>query len=175
MVDTYTGDYGYTTSALLSQYIGEEGISLITDDLNPNLNDTTAVDSAIEKSILEAEDYMNQYLLNRYEPLSLQNLSWMERRCTELAVFFLFQRRGQDPPQSLHASVLRIQSDLENIMNAITMVPGAVTRLEPAPALSNYAIDNRLVRNRQRVVASQSMGTYPNQKQLRDHISDHDF
>ena len=167
---SYAGNFGFTDTSAIYEYFGEEGIELITDDLT-----AAQENSAVQKAILEAEDFMLQWLLNRYEPEDLQGVSWMERRCTEMAVFFLFHRRGQDPPQALHNTAVRIQTDLENVANNRIMIPGAQTRLEPAPGLSNYAIDNRRIKHRMRVVGSETIGHPPDQKRLRDYFSDKDF
>ncbi len=160
----YRGNYGFTTTEDMQRYIGAAGVALITDDLESSIE----IDKAIEEAILEAEDWMLSYLLHRYDPEGLFNVNWVERRMTEAACFFLFQRRGQSPPVSLSETFARIEENLNQIIDNDKMtIPGAIPRVQGGPRVSNYAVDNRAITNRLRVTGRDSMGTHPNQRQLR--------
>lgn len=159
----YTGDYGFTTSTLMRRYFGDEGVELFSDDLSGSEQT-----SEINDAILQAEDMLMSYLLQRYEPTALQNNNMISRFATILAVYFLTMRRGHQPSAGLSRSFIHIQEFLEDIANNNNrVVPGANTRHEPAPCVNNYAVDNRLTRDRLRVVGSQSTGPYAGRKDLR--------
>lgn len=160
-VPPYTGNYGFTTSAAMVSYMGQAWQDLMTDDL-------ASATSEIENAILEAEDFLMQYLWHRYEPDNLVNVTWVSRRATELACYFLHHRRGHHPPEGLAGTAARIESELEKIANSDRLiVPGATPRSHPAPVVSNYAVDNRYLNNRARVVPSQTTGTHSGQRTLR--------
>jgi hypothetical protein len=155
------GSVMFTTRQEIEDYLGEEGVLLLTDDLGSS--ETAEITRALE----EADDYILMYLLERYEESALQGSSWIKRRATELACFFLFLRRGQQPPTGLAETFNRITDELDRISKSNKMIiPGANPREKQGPAISNYVVDDRRFSQRGVVDPVGSTNPYPGRREI---------
>jgi hypothetical protein len=153
----------FTSRTLIENYLGQEGVDLLTDDLG-------SASVEINRAVTEAQDLILSYLLERYTEEELAKSSWVERRATEIAAFFLFHRRGQEPPAGLSLTFNRIQEEFDRIVNSEKMiVPGANPRENNAPSCTNYVVDDLHIENRLRVNPNSSTSQgYPGQPEYRD-------
>jgi hypothetical protein len=154
----------FSTRQNVEDYLGEEGVLMLTDDL------ASAAGTEITKALQEADDYILAYLLERYDETSLEGSSWVERRATELACYFLFLRRGQQPPTGLAETFNRISDELDKISKSNNMiVPGANPREKQGPSLSNYVVDDRKLSQRCVVDPRGSNNPYAGRRELISH------
>lgn len=152
----------FTNQSLIEDYLGEEGVDLLSDDLS-------SPSTEINRAIVEADDFILMHLLERYDESALQGASWVQRRATEIACYFLFLRRGQQPPTGLAETFLRIREDLEKIASSDrSLIPGASPREQQGPAISNYVVDDRRYAHRLRVDVIDSTNDYPERRSYID-------
>lgn len=145
----------FTSINLVKDYLGSEGVSLLTDDLSSSTTEIT-------RAIQEAQDYILMHLMERYDEAGLTPSTWVQRRATELACYFLYSRRAQEPPTGLYETFHRITEELTRIGNTVKLqIPGAFPRESQAPSVANYAVDQRRLSQRCRVDGVSSTNDYP--------------
>ena len=109
------------------------------------------VEPVINDCLAEAHDTMLTYLMHRYQEEEMRGRTWVIRREAKLAGYYLAQRRGQSIPVGIQQAYIAVLEDIESMANNTRrIIPGCPTRHQPGPTVSNFHIDNRFLRNRQR-------------------------
>ncbi len=155
--DVFGGSSGspgspFASENYLKRVFGENFLVDYTNDLTER-----GITDGIELALIEAHDLVLTYLLHRYEEEELRGKTWVILRETRIAGYYLALRRGQQVPEGISQAYLNALEDLESMANDTRrMIPGVPTRHQPGPNVSNFEIDNRFFRNRQRRITSQS-------------------
>lgn len=151
----------FTDEDLIRAYLGSEAVDALLDDISGAENRA----NELLRAIVEAGDMILSRALQRYTAIGLARSSWVQRRATELACLYLFQRRGQAGPEGLVDTVQRVIDELDRLADAKTVIiPGAVPREEAAPSISNYVVDQKILGDQLRVNPSNSNNHYPGRK-----------
>lgn len=126
----------FTNIANVNNYLGQEGTELLIDDLSVPREE-------LIRSIEEAHDFILQYALEKYDEVELLKSRLVSKWATELAVYFLFSRRGQQPPENIHELFFMVRDRLEEVAKSTYMIiPGAKPRAKQGPSISNYVISD---------------------------------
>lgn len=148
-----------TPYATESDVINIYGTQFIEDAVQ-DLADQGILDG-LSQALVEAHDLMLTYLTHRYDEEALRGNSWVIRREARLAGYYLALRRGQSVPQGIQQTHEDTIEDLVSMAdNTRRIIPGAPTRHQPAPNISNFEIDNRYTKNRQRRSDADSTSTH---------------
>lgn len=142
----------YCTESDIERLFSLDGITSFADHDQDGDSDAGVVDDCINEAAQEIELYCRQ----RYTQASLQASTLINRWATALATLFLCERRGNPPPESLHAKVTRIYERLQAILEGTMSLPGLALNGGQRPAFSNLTIDRRHTRNKVRRTASNS-------------------
>ena len=118
--------------------------------------DGVADDGVTTDCIDQATEMLNLYC-QQYSVTGLAASKLVNRWCTVLAVFYLCERRGNQPPDSLQAEYERIIATLEAIHQGRIRLRVAMN-VNTSPSFSNMTIDRRWPFSRVRVVPQSSDG-----------------
>lgn len=116
----------YCTSTHIQKRISQIGIDLRVDD------DPTSVASVIEEASIE----INGYAELKYSTQSLTSSEWIRLKCTDIATFYLCQRRLNTAPKSASDRFEKAIADLEKVMMGVLTIPDAPRRKAAVPVLS---------------------------------------
>ena len=117
---------------------------------------------ALNDSIMDATDTVNQYCLVIYPETELEKSRWVSRRACYLACHFLSQRRGN--PSQYQERHDRIIVELQGVMDTRLYIPRIVPRGELTPSMSNLIVDDRYCQNKLRVVRANQVGRVYNEQ-----------
>ena len=148
MVETLP--YTYTSADEMVAIISQLGIDLRVDDSTDILQ--------LPPVINEATDTINLYLYYRYEDHDLADNTIIRRWCSFIAVRLLCIRRANPIPEAIETHYQEIIGWLEKCKTGQFPIPRLPTRLDFAPALSNFKINDRFKVNKIRVQPSISTG-----------------
>jgi phage gp36-like protein len=148
--------YVYTTRAEVESIYGIRAVDLRLDD-DPESDDVdTTEESFLTYLCEEATDIINQYVLQRYDAVALNESSWVRRRAAWIACYLLSQRRGQ--AKQYVSRYNEIIFDLERIMTGTLIIPRVPTSADFSPAMSNLVIDDRYSQSKIRHERNTSTG-----------------
>ena len=142
----------FTSRAEIERLFSQEGVDFRLDD---------ADEDALNDVITDATEIILQYAWVSYEFSDLLSSSWVRRRATWIAAYFLSMRRG-NPAQYVDRYNAIVQ-ELQMIYAKNLWIPRLGVKENSSPALSIPIMDNRLPYPQQRVIKNQSIGTYPGQ------------
>lgn len=117
------------------------GIQLRTQDYNISGNSGEA--GVIEDAIWDATETINYYCSHIYDAAHMVKSFWVNRRCTDIAVYILEMRRGIMPSSAITLAYKQAIDWLEHILNGTVDLPGVPMHWTAAPAWSNIRIDQR--------------------------------
>jgi hypothetical protein len=143
--------YIYTDQDAIERLYSENGVSLSLDDL------TGAEQTTFWTEITsEATDVVNQYAELYYAPIDINDSSWVQRRATWIAAYFLSQRRGN--PAIFGDRYDEIIEELKAVYRGELLIPRMPTREDMTPAMSNLIVDDRFRVHKLRVHPTISTG-----------------
>lgn len=118
--------YSYCSVSDLNRRLSTAGIDLRVDD------DTTTAGTAIT----DASTEINGYCQTRYDPVSLAASAWIRKKCTDIATFFVCERRGNPPPGSVKRAYDQAIEDLKLVESGTKKIADAPGRKTSVPVLS---------------------------------------
>lgn len=143
--------YIYTSRREVENVISQVGVNLRLDDL-----DTSDSEDALEEYYIDATLDIDTHAQHYYESSDLATSSWVRRRATYLACYYLSQRRGN--PALFQLRYNQIMEQLERVQLGEMLIPGLPTRADMTPAMSNMVVDERFILSKLRVHPSISTG-----------------
>lgn len=117
----------YTTSGAISQRVSADGLSLRVDDSGADIN------AVIDDASIEADGYA----LLLYSRTQLSQSDWYAKKVTDLAVYYLCQRRLNAVPDTAQANYDKAIADLEQVKTGFLQIPDCAMRKGLAPRVSN--------------------------------------
>ncbi len=156
--------YQYTSASRLRTRVSTTGVTLRTDDI------TVAHGASLVGDVIDrASDDVEGFVYFGYELAQLEINAWLNQRCTDIAVYYLCERRLNAIPKPVERAFDRANADLEKVRLGMMQIPGAARRKGAAPAMSNLRVAmrpfNHVVVERMRsqtAGAEQHDGTNPN-------------
>lgn len=138
----------YCNEADIVRYLSTQGVTAFSDHDESGDRDTGVVDDCINQATGE----IDFYVAGRYTAAQLATSNLINRWCTVLATFFLCERRGNPPPQSVQTEATRIWELLQKVHDGWP-IAGLGGR---AMSMSNLTVDRRYRRHTIRVTESNS-------------------
>ncbi len=133
----------YCTEAEMKRRFSTYGITAYADHDEDGVSDTDVTDD----SIIRATEEINLYAMQQYSEVGLASSRLIKRWCTDLAVFFHCELRGNPVPESLQREYDRIMAELERVRAGILQIPGLAKRGDLRPSFSNLTVDRRYPRS----------------------------
>lgn len=143
----------YCTEADMQRLFSIAGVTSFADHDQDGVSDTLVVSDCIDQATEEINLYAWQY-----SAAGLATSTLVNRWCTVLAVYFLCQRRGNPPPDSIAEEFARIMLHLERIRTGDMKIPGVATKGIYSPRFSNLVPDRRFPYSNIRVQRESSDG-----------------
>lgn len=138
----------------LQRRISTEGVKLRLEDFGEG--SLSGESGAIEDAIWDATELINSFCYSLYRPEDLKTSIYINRRCVDLVIWYLYTRRGNIPTGSIQQRYQETLKWLEEIHTQKLEIPGVPVRWTQAPAWSNIRIDQRYPTFRIRVERSVS-------------------
>lgn len=126
----------FTSEAEIVEVMGEAGIAMRMDDVDPEDYDTT-----LNRIMADATDTVKLYLSGRYSVADLDASDFIHRRCTFIACYYISRRRGN--PGQFREMYEEARGDLEEIRDGDLILPDTPVSSDMTPALSNFTMDAR--------------------------------
>jgi phage gp36-like protein len=145
-------DPAYCDEADMRRLFSVYGVTAFADHDQDGEPDAEVVNDCINQATEEVGLYAQQW----YTPAQLDTSTLVNRWATTLACYFLCQRRGNGPPQSLADEFARIMARLEQIAAGTLKLPGIAMRDDMRPSMSNLRVDRRYPNSRIRVTPTNS-------------------
>ena len=121
----------------MERYFSVAGVQAFADHEQTGEADT----DVIADCITQATEEINYYALERHSPAVLAASDLIVRWATVLAVYFLCERRGNSPPDSLAGEFARIMEKLARIPGK--GLAGLAQRSDMRPSITNMTVDRR--------------------------------
>jgi len=142
----------------ISRLFSTAGVDVRLDDADA-VTDTELV--ILDEIIADASETVWQYVWTQYADADISNSTWVRRRATYIAAYFLSQRRGN--PSQFIDRYQHIIEELQAVFKRELYIPGLNVNVTASPTVANYIIDNRGIGPVQRVTQD-SLETYPGQR-----------
>lgn len=121
----------YCTLQDMQNRLSVMGVSLRVDDVPPtDLGDV----------IIEASTVIDEYCFHRYTPTAMLTSAWVEYRATDIACYFLCERRGNPVPIGIAQRYERTMKKLERVYDGKFNIYDCPERRTPAPTMSNMRV-----------------------------------
>jgi phage gp36-like protein len=142
----------YCEEADVRRLFSVYGVVAFADHDEDGQSDAEVVNDCINQACEEINLYAQQW----YTPALLATSTLVNRWCTQLSLYFLCLRRGNQPPQSVADEFARIMARLEMIATGALKLPGIALRDDMRPSMSNLRVDRRYPTSRIRVTPNNS-------------------
>lgn len=171
-MSVYGGVYGSSASTTPFATVSDMVEMFGEDFLRDYTNDQPSPDDSVERELLRAHQWLLARLLHRYTATELQGSSWVKDHECQIAGYYIALRRGQQPPSGVVTGYNMAVEDVDSIMNDTRiMIPDIPTRHLPGPNISNFEVDNRALRDRQRRQNNNSTSDHPGSRSSFDYDS----
>ncbi len=157
----------------IQRRLSTEGTELHLKDFGPG--SLAGESGAIEDCIWDASEIINSFVTHLYRPEDLVTSAYINRRCTDMAVYYLMTRRGNSAPGSIQRRYEECLDWLQKIHDQKLEIPMLPVRHTQAPAFSNVRIDMRYPTHRVRVERSISEKTPTMYPQSVDMQAEYDY
>lgn len=138
--------YTYTSQDEIDRLISSSGASGWLDDLSVG-----DVSTYYNEIVQDATGTVNQYLEKLYNPVDMQNSPWVRRRATYIAAYHLTKRRGD--PGLYGEDYDRVLDELQMASEGLIQIPGLAYSSGMLAVMQNVLVDQRFMRNKNRVVS----------------------
>lgn len=152
----------YCTEADVQRFFSSAGVISFADHDQSGASDTGVVDDCINQASEEIS-----LRCQKYAAEDLADSTLVNRWATVLAMFFLCQRRGCEPPVGLAAEFERVMALLDRVLGGLP-IPGVPLRSNSLPSFSNLTVDRRYGRRTIRVTENSNAVPDANQPQDRE-------
>lgn len=120
----------YTDADRIGRKVSILGIDLRVD------HDPEALDQCITDASAEITFYCW-----RYNAAALAQSDWIQKAATDIAIYFLYCLRGNEPPISVKEMYEKTLENLTKVQDGKTVLSGVPLGQSGAPTVTNYRVD----------------------------------
>jgi phage gp36-like protein len=120
----------FTTESRITKRVSQLGVDLRVE------HDVAALDDVIEDASAEVRWYLPQY-----DETALAASDWVQKKATDLAVYFLCGLRLNPVPDSAQALYDEAVKQLSKVQDGKAVIPGIARGKSAAPTVSNFRVD----------------------------------
>lgn len=129
-------------------YVDERILKELATDTNADgvIDTSPIITAALKRSseeVASAATRSNAYTVDDLENLSIDTNALLEGLVSDLALCFLFERRGGDVPEAVKAKAIRAQTFLGDLRDGKRVFDNDIARAAGTPAVAVIAVQAR--------------------------------